>query len=150
MTSTAEGGVGPGHPGPWGGLLDARAVAAGAVVGLLVAVPTIVITSIADVNARSNAVFVPYLVYLAGLVAGGWRAGRLRPEAPLSNGGVAAIAAYAVLAVAASAIRVASDRSLDVVSLASNAFLAASAGILGGLIASWRRPAGAGPDRPAG
>ncbi|HEX2193183.1 MAG TPA: hypothetical protein VHH09_08315 [Acidimicrobiales bacterium] len=148
MTSAAEGDVGPGQPSPWSGLLDARAVAAGAGVGLVVAVPTIVITSIADVNVRSNAVFVPYLVYLAGLVAGGWRAGRLRPEAPLSNGGVAAIAAYAVLAVAGSVIRVASDRSLDVVSLASNAFLAASAGILGALIASWRRPARHASDPP--
>ncbi len=127
-------------------LLDARAVLAGAIVGLVVAVPTIVISSVADVDARSNAVFLPFLVYLAGLVAGGWRAGRLRPDAPLSNGGVAAIAAYAVLAVAASVIRVASDRSLDVVSLAFNAFLAGSAGILGGLIASWRRPAQTVPD----
>ncbi len=126
-------------------LLDARAVAAGAVVALLVAVPTIVISSVADVDAGSNAVFVPFLVYLAGLVAGGWRAGRLQPDAPLSNGGVAALAAYAALAVVASIIRVASDRSLDVVSLASNAFLAASAGILGGLIAGWRRSPRATP-----
>ena len=127
-------------------LLDARAVATGAVVALLVAVPTIVISSVADVDAGSNAVFVPFLVYLAGLVAGGWRAGRLQPDAPLSNGGVAALAAYAALAVVASIIRVASDRSLDVVSLAFNGFLAGSAGILGGLIAGWRRPAGSVPD----
>lgn len=129
-----------------GSLLDGRAVVAGAVVALVVAVPTIVISSLADVDPRSNAVFIPFLVYLAGLVAGGWRAGRLRPEAPLSNGCVAAIAAYAVLAVVVSVIRVASDRSLDVVSLAFNGFLAGSAGILGGLIAGWRRPAGSVPD----
>ena len=128
-------------------LLDGRAVVAGAVVALVVAVPTIVISSVADVDPRSNAVFIPFLVYLAGLVAGGWRAGRVQPDAPLSNGGVAALAAYAALAVAASVIRVVSDRSLDVVSLAFNAFLAGSAGILGGLIASWRRPAETGPDR---
>ncbi len=128
-------------------LLDGRAVAAGAIIGLAVAVPTIVISSIADLDARSNAVFVPFLVYLAGLVAGGWRAGRLRPDAPLSNGGVAAVAAYAALAVVASVIRVMSDRSLDVVSLAINAFLAASAGILGGLIATWRRRPESAPER---
>ena len=126
-------------------LLDGRAVLAGALVGLIVAVPTIVLSSLADVDPRSNAVFIPFLVYLAGLVAGGWRAGRLGPEAPLSNGGVAALAAYAAVAVVASIIRVTSDRSLDVVSLASNAFLAASAGILGGLIAGWRRPPRATP-----
>ncbi len=120
-------------------LLDGRAVVGGAIVGLAVAVPTIVIASVVDVDADSNAVFLPFLVYLAGLVAGGWRAGRLRPDAPLSNGGVAAIATYAVLAVVASVIRVASDRSLDVVSLAFNTFLAGSAGILGGLIATRRR-----------
>ena len=128
-------------------LFDARAVVAGAVVALAVALPTIVISSVADLDARTNAVFIPFLIYLAGLVAGGWRAGRLRPDAPLSNGGLAAIAAYAVLAVAASVIRVVSDRSLDVVSLAFNAFLAGSAGILGGLIASWRRATPAVPDR---
>ncbi len=120
-------------------LLDGRAVVGGAIVGLAVAVPTIVVASVVDVDADSNAVFLPFLIYLAGLVAGGWRAGRLRPDAPLSNGGVAAIATYAVLAVVASVIRVASDRSLDVVSLAFNAFLAGSAGILGGLIATRRR-----------
>ena len=127
-------------------LLDGRAVLAGAIVGLIVAVPTIVLSSVADVDPRSNAVFFPFLVYLAGLVGGGWRAGRVGSNAPLSNGGVAALAAYAVLALAASVIRVASDRSLDVVSLAFNAFLAASAGILGGLIASWRRPAETAED----
>ncbi len=120
-------------------LLDGRAVAEGAIVGLVVAVPTIVIASVVDVNVESNAVFLPFLIYLAGLVAGGWRAGRLRADAPLSNGGVAAMATYAVLAVVASVIRVASDQSLDVVSLAFNAFLAGSAGILGGLIATRRR-----------
>jgi len=128
-------------------LLDGRAVLAGAIVGLVVAVPTIVLSSLADAHPRSNAVFLPFLVYLAGLVAGGWRAGRLRRDAPLSNGGVAALAAYAVLAVAASVVRVVSDRSLDVVSLAFNAFLAGSAGILGGLLASWRRPAETASNR---
>jgi hypothetical protein len=128
-------------------LVDGRAVLAGAIVALIVAVPTIVLSSVADVDPRSNSVFIPFLVYLAGLVAGGWRAGRVGPAAPLSNGGVAAMAAYATLAVVASVIRVASDRSLDVVSLVFNAFLAGSAGILGGLIASWRRPAATVPDR---
>ena len=128
-------------------LLKARAVLAGAIVGLVVAVPTIVLSWLADVDPRSNAAFVPFLVYLAGLVAGGWRAGRLKRDAPLSNGGVAALVAYAVLAVAASVIDVVSDRSLDVVGLTFNAFVAGSAGILGGLIASWRRPAQTAPDR---
>ena len=129
-------------------LLDGRAVVGGAVVGLVVAVPTTVISAVADFDPRSNAGFVvPFLIYLAGLVAGGWRAGRLQPDAPLSNGGVAAIAAYAVLAVALSVVRVVSDRSLDVVSLTFNAFLAGSAGILGGLIASWRRPVETAPER---
>ena len=127
-------------------LLDPRAVLGGAIVALLVIVPTSVITSVADVDTDTNAVFIPLLVYVAGLVAGGWRAGRLRPDAPLSNGGVAAIVAYAAYAVAISVIRLVSDRALDVVSLAFNAFLAGSAGILGALIASWRRPAQTAPD----
>jgi hypothetical protein len=125
-------------------LVDRRAVGLGALVALAVAVPTIVISSLVGVGSRSNAVFVPFLIYLAGQALGGWRAGRLRPDAPLSNGALASLAAYAAIGVVASVIRATHDRPLDPVSIVFNAFLAASAGILGGLLATWRRPAADG------
>lgn len=121
------------------GLIDLRAVAAGAALGLGVSVPIIVVSSLVGIGSDSNAVFVAFLAYLAGLTLGGWLAARRRPDAPLSNGAVAAIASYVVIAVVASIVRMATGRVLDPASLVLNLFLAASAGILGGLIATWRR-----------
>lgn len=129
------------------GLIEGRAVAAGLVVALAIAVPTIVISSVLGVGTRSNMVFVPFLIYLVGLGIGGWWAARRQPDAPLSNGAVTAIAAYALIAVVASVIRAVSGRPLDAVSLVFNAFLAASAGIFGGLVATWRTPSAEAGDR---
>jgi len=123
-----------------GGLIDSRAVAAGCTLALAIAVPTIVVSSLVGIDSTSDAVFVAFLVYLGGLVVGGRRAGQRRPDAPLSNGAVAALAAYAAIAVVVSIVRIVSGRALDPASLLLNAFLAATAGIGGGLIATWRRP----------
>jgi len=133
-----------GHP-VTAGLFNWRAVAVGAALALAVAVPTIVVSSLVGVDSESNLVFVLYLVYLAGQTVGGWMAARRQPDAPLSNGAMAALVAYAVLIGAASIIRVVRGDSLNTVSLVVNTFLAVSAGILGGLIAIWRRPPDAGP-----
>ncbi len=134
-----------GGPGPEGGrsdttgLFNARAVATGAALALAVAVPTIVASSLAGIDSESNLVFVAFLVYLAGQTLGGWLAARRRPDAPLSNGALAALVAYLAIGVVASSIRMGRGESLDPESLILNAFLAASAGIFGGLIATWRR-----------
>jgi hypothetical protein len=134
------------------GLFNWRAVATGAAVALAVAVPTIVISSLAGIDAESNMVFVAFLVYLVGEGLGGWRAATLEPDAPLSNGAAAAVAAYALIGVVASIIRASRGDSLDPESLILNAFLAASAGIFGGLVATWRhKPDAATPgDRRTG
>lgn len=130
------------------GLIDRQAVAMGAGLGLAVAVPIIVLSSVVGVDSTSNAVFAPFLLYLAGLTLGGRLAARRRPDAPLSNGAVAAIAAYLAIAVVVSVLRLATDRPLDAASLLLNLFLAASAGILGGLIATWRRSDEPGRGQP--
>jgi len=126
------------HPGR-AGLFDWRAVALGAGVALAVAVPVIVASSVIGIDEQSNAIFAAFLLYLAGQSAGGWLAARRQPDAPLGNGAMAAIAAYAVLALVASVIRIVRGESLDPQSLILNAFLAASAGILGGVIAMGKR-----------
>jgi len=123
-----------------GRLFNWRAVGAGAALALAVAVPTIVVASVAGIGSNSNLVFIPFLVYLAGQALGGWQAGRREPDAPLSNGAVAALVAVVLIEVVASAIRLGRGERLDPESLILNAFLAASAGIFGGLLASRRPP----------
>ncbi|MDQ6797473.1 MAG: hypothetical protein M3011_05515, partial [Actinomycetota bacterium] len=88
----------------------------------------------------SNLVFVAFLVYLVGQGLGGWQAARRQPDAPLSNGALAALVAYLAIGLVASVVRVGRGESLDPESLILNAFLAASAGIFGALIAMWRQP----------
>lgn len=130
------------------GLFNGRAIAIGAAVALVVAVPTIVVASVAGIDADSNAVFIAFLVYLAGEALGGWQAARREPDAPLSNGAAAAVVAYILIAVVASIIRSSRGVSLDPVSLILNAFLAASAGIFGGMVTLWRRrPEGDSPGK---
>ncbi len=130
------------------GLFNVRAVASGAALALAVAVPTIVVSSLVGIDSESNMVFVAFLIYLAGQALGGWQAARRQPDAPLSNGAMAALAAYVAIGLVASIIRVGRGEGLDPESLILNAFLAASAGIFGGLVAMWRRPAvgGTPPD----
>lgn len=137
--------------GAGGGLVNWQAVVAGAGLALAVAVPTIVVTTLVGIGPDSDRVFIPYLVYLAGQTAGGWWAARRQPDAPLSNGALAALVAYVVLIVVASTIRVVRGDGLNPVSLVVNTFLATCAGIFGGLIATWTSPADppvTGSDRP--
>jgi putative membrane protein (TIGR04086 family) len=133
------------------GLVNWQAVVAGAGLALAVAVPTIVVTTLVGIGADSDRVFIPYLIYLAGQTAGGWWAARRRPDAPLTNGALAALVAYVVLIVVASTIRVVRGDGLNPVSLVVNTFLATCAGIFGGLITTWTSPAdppATGSDRP--
>jgi hypothetical protein len=124
--------------------IDWRAVLAGSVLALVVLGVTIGAVALVDVAiglARgSNWVFAFYAVALSGLAAGGWLAARRRPEAALAHGLLAALGAYAVLALAVVVVRLILDRDLDPVALGFNALTAASAGILGTLIAE-RKPA---------
>ncbi len=122
------------------GLFNLRAVGAGAALALAVAVPTIVVSSLVGIDSESNLVFVAFLVYLAGQALGGWHAARRQPDAPLSNGAMAALVAYLAIGLVASIIRVGRGETLDPESLILNTFLAASAGIFGGLVAMWRQP----------
>jgi len=122
------------------GLFNLRAVGAGAALALAVAVPTIVVSSLVGIDSESNLVFVAFLIYLAGQALGGWQAARRQPDAPLSNGAMAALVAYVGIGLVASIIRVGRGESLDPESLILNAFLAASAGIFGGMVAMRRQP----------
>lgn len=115
--------------------IDWRAVAMGAALAVAVLAVTIAVVAVVDLEGGSNWVFVLYAVALAGLAAGGWLAAARRPQAPLAHGLLAALLAYAVVAVVAVVARVVLDRGLDVVALTFNALMAASAGILGTVVA---------------
>ena len=110
-----------------------RPVLTGAAVGVAVLAVTVVAAEALDVGTGSNWVFALYAVALAGLGAGGWVAARARPDAPLAHGVLAALLAYAVLVVVGVVVR-----SPDPVTLAFNGLMAASAGILGTLVAERR------------
>ena len=118
------------------------AVARGAALALAVAVPTIVaaeaIDAIVDIGPDSNVVFVFFAAVIAGFVLDGWQAGRRQPDAPLTHWAVAAVAAYLVLAVATSTVRLVTGDVVHPVGLVFYALMAASSGTLGGLVASRR------------
>lgn len=112
-----------------------RAVATGAALAVAVLASTVALVAVVDVGTGSNWVFAFYGLALAGLAAGAWRAASRRPDAPLAHGMLAALLAYAVVAVVAVVLRLVLDRGLDVVALAFNALMAGSAGILGTIVA---------------
>ena len=115
------------------------AVRTGAALSLAVILVTTVAVEVVDASIGlgrdSNWVFLFYAMALGGLVAGGWKAARKRPDAPLLHGVMAVLVAYAVVSAIALVLRLATDRDLDPVAFAFNALMAASAGILGTLLA---------------
>ena len=124
--------------------LDWRAIGAGAALALAVLAVVMVAVQVVDssigLERDSNLVFVFYALALGGDAAGGWLAASRRPDAALAHGLLAALAAYAVVAVFGAGLRLTVDKGPDPVALAFNALMAASAGILGTLVAErWPR-----------
>lgn len=116
--------------------VDRRAVLAGARLAVLVAGAAIVLAQTIKSLTDTDANLLLYLVLLGGLAAGGRVAGRRQPVSPLTHGALAALAAYVILIVVITVIRLALGREVaDPVSLLFNALMAASAGILGGYLA---------------
>ena len=126
--------------------VDRSAVVAGAKLAVIVAAASIAIAQAIKSLTDSDANLLLYLVLLGGLAAGGRVAGKRQPLSPLTHGALAALAAYVVLIVVITAIRLALGREVaDPVSLLFNGLMAASAGIAGGYLAI-ARP---GPREPA-
>ena len=119
-------------------LIDRRAVGAGAVVGVVVAGVMILLWQVVDALADvedSPVVFLFYLVVVAGWVAAGVVAGRRSPDAPYSNGAVAALVAVVPVAVIGIVIALVRSDDVPVVEMVFNAMVATCAGIGGGLLA---------------
>ena len=116
--------------------VDRGAVLAGARMGVLVAAPAIVLAQALHSVTDGLAAIPLYFVLLGGLCAGGRLAALRQPLAPLTHGGLAAIAAYVALIVVISLIQLALGRELgDPVVMVFNGLMAASAGMFGGYLA---------------
>jgi putative membrane protein (TIGR04086 family) len=119
--------------------VDRRAVAAGAITALVLAIPAGVISAIVVDDNSSNGVFAFYVVIIMGMLAGGFVAGSKRPDAPLTHGALAAAVAYLVSQAITLVVKAA--RGSDLRSPAVyvfNLLLMASIGVVGGFIAERR------------
>jgi hypothetical protein len=118
--------------------LDPRAVATGALVAIVIAVPAATVGTSAIEDGSGGAIAFG-LVALIGFLAGGWVAGWRQPDAPLANAAAAAFAGFAVAQAVALAVQASSDDAISVASIVVNALLATSVGLAGGWLAD-RRP----------
>ena len=116
--------------------VDRAAVLAGARLAVVVGAGAIAVAQAITSLTDGDANLLLYLVLLGGLGAGGRLAALRQPLSPLTHGALAAIAAYFVLIVAITAIRLALGKEVaDPVSLVFNGLMAASAGMFGGYLA---------------
>ena len=111
--------------------IDRRAAGLGAAVGFAVAFPGLVLGGLTDAAAFVLFVF-------AGMIAAGFVAGSKRPDAPLSNGIVAALATYVISATIAVALLVAKGDSVNPAVYVFDAGVAAGLGLFGGYLAERR------------
>ena len=85
-------------PGDGPAIVDWRAVGRGALLGLLVLVAASVVEAILDRNIDtfrdSGWIYPLFVAILFGYALGGWQAGRLVPDAALTNGLLAGLGAF--------------------------------------------------------
>lgn len=119
-------------------LLRRDAVLKGLAVAVVVGLP---LALLADVirDDRPDSALLPllFLATLLAFVAAGWVAGRAAPEAPYSNGAIAALAGYAVLAAISVIVRAVGGGPVHAARIIGTALLAYAAGLLG---SSFARP----------
>lgn len=116
--------------------VDRPAVLAGARLAVMVSAAAIVLAQAITSLTDSDANLPLYLVLLGGLGAGGRLAALRQPGAPLTHGALAALAAYVILIVVITGIRLALGKEVaDPIALVFNGLMAASAGMFGGYLA---------------
>ncbi|MFP5577442.1 MAG: hypothetical protein ACLGIZ_04280 [Acidimicrobiia bacterium] len=125
-----------------GDLVHPRAVAVGAGVALAICVPAAILAQVLDeagtVDDDSSWLLVLFGVILVGMAAGGFVAANRRLDAPLSNGAVAALAAYLLVQTIGAIRLLASGDDVTWVAIPFFALLSAAAGMTGGLVADHR------------
>ncbi len=129
--------------------VDRRSVGAGALVGIAFIFPAVIAFQIVDavsgIDCDSNLNLVFFVPVLVAWVAGGWVAARRQPDAPFTHGALAALSSFAVFAgtrvLTHALISHRDSCSDDIVKILTfNGFVAATSGIIGGLLAGRTRP----------
>jgi len=125
-----------------GDLVSGRAVAVGAGVALAICVPAAILAQVLDdagsVDDDSSWLLVLFAVILLGMGLGGHAAAARRLDAPLTNGAVAALAAYLLVQGIGAVRLLAAGDDVTWVAIPFFALLSASAGMAGGLVADHR------------
>ena len=121
-------------------LLDVGAIARGVLFGApLVLVASLTNQLLDSGDEGSSATFPLFVLLLVGFVVAGYVAGRAAPEAPYSNGAVAAVAAFVAVQIIAVASRLVRGESLQpITAMVFLALLAYASGLVGALLASRR------------
>ena len=125
-----------------GHVVHPRAVAVGAGVALAICVPAAILAQVLDqagtVDDDTSWLIVLFGVVLIGMGVGGYVAAERRLDAPLSNGAVAALAAYLLVQTIGAVRLLASGDTVTWAAIPFFALLASSAGMIGGLLADRR------------
>ncbi|HEX4901988.1 MAG TPA: hypothetical protein VFV42_04205 [Acidimicrobiales bacterium] len=123
-------------------LVSPRAVAVGAGIALAICVPAAILAQVLDeagsVDDDSSWLLVLFAVILVGMGIGGHAAAVRRLDAPLTNGAVAALAAYLLVQGIGAVRLLASGDDVTWAAIPFFALLSASAGMAGALVADHR------------
>ena len=123
-------------------LVSPRAVAIGAGIALAICVPAAILAQVLDeagsVDDDSSWLLVLFAVILVGMGVGGHAAAVRRLDAPLTNGAVAALAAYLLVQGIGAVRLLASGDDVTWAAIPFFALLSAAAGMAGGLVADHR------------
>lgn len=124
------------------GLVEPKAVAIGAAVTIGIAVPAALVAQVLDdarsVDDNSSALLAIFAVIVLAMAIGGHIAARLRPDAPLTNSAVSALAAYLLVQGIGAVRLLAAGESVSWLAIPFFALLSAAAGMTGGLVADHR------------
>lgn len=120
-------------------VVDARAVGIGAVVAIAVALPAALVAQVVVDDAGDSLSFVFFALVLFGFAAGGFAAARHEPDAPFTNGALAALLAFAVVQGLGAVRRAIIDDPVSLGSVLFAVLLALPAGVLGAVVADRRR-----------
>lgn len=122
-------------------VLDRRALIAGTLTALAVIVPVTLLGEIVGAgDEETNLVFAFLAPVLIGFGAGAYVAARRAVAGPLTNGALAAVAAFVVVQGVGLVRRLATGEPISLTSIAFAALLAYSCGLVGAVIAICRRP----------
>lgn len=125
-------------------VLDRRALIAGTLTALAVIVPVTLLGELVGAGDEdTNLVFAFLVPVLIGFGAGAYVAARRAVAGPLTNGALAAVAAFALVQGLGLVRRLVAGEPISLASIAFAAVLAYSCGLVGAVIATRRRPSSA-------